>query len=245
MHNTNGGGSLRYMLPANEHRDCYASSVQREVLVDLLRHKLLTDDFSFTGGPALSVFYLHHRTSNDLDLFTLRNTDLEEMDFTMKTLWAREYVKIKSSPTFLSLLIRQVKVDFVVDRLSIDEKRECITLEPDHCIRLDTPRNILSNKLCALASRVEPKDYVDYYTLSNALQTPSLESVLADARNKDAIFDDPPTAAYQIEQGLTFLQHHVEVMPELRVPIDREDFTAFYTQLIHRVYDLGANKASR
>jgi predicted nucleotidyltransferase component of viral defense system len=52
-----------------EDKDCYASQVQREVLVQIITHPTIEDKFFLTGGTALSVFYLHHRLSNDLFSF--------------------------------------------------------------------------------------------------------------------------------------------------------------------------------
>lgn len=230
------------MLPPNEHKDCYASTTQREILVGLLRNGVITDDFFLTGGTALSVFYLHHRRSNDLDLFTLHECDLAELDFTIKTTWPGDYVRIKSSSSFLSLLIKDVKIDFVIDRLSLPEVRQRVALDSPLQLCLDTPNNIASNKLSALASRVEPKDFVDFYALCNALKLTSFEPLLADARKKDAIFDDPPTAAYQIEQGFQFLHDNTAVMPELLVRIDEKRFGEFYEDLIGWLYGRAAGK---
>jgi hypothetical protein len=103
-------------------------------------------------------------------------------------------------------------------------------------------RNIVSNKLCAVVGRVEPKDYFDYFALCRALELTSFEEVLNDAREKDAIFDDPPTAAYQIEQGLKFVRRHSDTKPALLVPINQEDFGLFYERLIRWLYELAAKR---
>lgn len=240
MPGQSGADLSRFMLPIVEDKRCYASPVQREVLLDLIRHNLVTENFFLTGGTALSVFYLHHRQSNDLDLFTRHNTDLGELDFAMKGLWRREYVRVRSSDAFLSLIIRGVRVDFVVDPLSLDEPRDSVVLELSHHLRLDTLRNVLSNKLCALASRLEPKDYIDYYALCGALGVSSFKPIFDEARKKDAIFDDPPTVAYQIEQGFSFLQSNPVAMPELLLQLDQKKFKEFYDGLVRWMYDLAA-----
>ncbi len=230
------------MLRAHEDKRCYASGMQREILVGLIGNGGLLEPFFLTGGTALSVFYLHHRQSNDLDFFTTADADLAELDFILKTTYQHEYVRIKDSASFLSVLLRDVKVDFVIDRLSLREERERYALDSLHSLRIDTPRNIVSNKLCAVVSRVEPKDYVDLYALCGALRIASFDSVLDDAKTKDAIFEDPPTAAYQIEQGLHFLRRHPETYPSMLVPLDQEDFFRFYERLIRWMYDLATTK---
>jgi predicted nucleotidyltransferase component of viral defense system len=230
------------MPPISEHRDCYVSATQREVLIDLLRNGVVSDNYFLTGGTALSVFYLHHRRSNDLDFFTRQQSDLSGIDFTIRTLWGSDYVRTKSSETFLSLLIKGIRVEFVVDRLSLDEERERVALDSLHSLRVDTPNNIASNKLCTLASRTEPKDFVDYYALCKTLKIENHDRIFADAKGKDRIFEDPPTAAYQIEQGLEFLRRHPDTIPELLVPLDKKDLADFYSSLVRWMFSLTTEK---
>jgi hypothetical protein len=106
-----------------ENRDCYQNPEQREILLQLLETESISGQFFLTGGTALSVFYLHHRLSNDLDLFSRIPTSLKGIDSFVRTKWAGEAVKIKESRMFISYVIRGTKVDFVVDPLSLDEHR--------------------------------------------------------------------------------------------------------------------------
>ena len=224
------------MIEPKEDRTCYASPEQREVLLKLAKDKLLDSGFFLTGGTALAVFYLHHRSSNDLDFFTRQQVDMGEVDFSIKTLWPQNYRKIKDSPTFLSLLIRDVKVDFVIDPLSSHETRPLYEFEPNNSLQVDSIPNIFSNKLTAMASRTEPKDFVDFYYLCSSLEVSSFDAVYQDALKKDAIFDDPPTAAYQVEQGLHFLLDNLNMLPDLKVKFDQSAFTEFYHELISWIY---------
>ena len=108
---------MKFTVTLKENKNCYASPAQREILIKLINHNILEEQFFLTGGTALSVFYLHHRRSNDLDFFTLKQTDLSEIDFGIKTIGKNSYTKIKESPNFLSVLIQNVKIDFVIDLL--------------------------------------------------------------------------------------------------------------------------------
>ncbi|MFQ5649422.1 MAG: nucleotidyl transferase AbiEii/AbiGii toxin family protein [bacterium] len=223
-------------MQPKEDKTCYDSSQQREVLLELVRAKIIDRRFFLTGGTALAVFYLHHRTSNDLDFFTTQQVDLGEVDFTIKTIWPQDYRKIKDSQTFLSVLIHDVKVDFVIDPLSMHETRPRYQFELNLSLQIDSTSNIFSNKLTAMASRTEPKDFVDFYFLFKSLEVSSFEAVYQDASKKDAIFEDPPTAAYQIEQGLHFLLDNLNMLPSLRVEFERVTFTEFYHDLISWIY---------
>lgn len=75
------------MEPLQENKASYASADQREVLLGLAEHSTIQGVFFLTGGTALSVFYLSHRVSDDIDLFSIEPIDLPELDFWIKTRW--------------------------------------------------------------------------------------------------------------------------------------------------------------
>ena len=54
--------------------------------------------------------------------------------------------------------------------------------------------------------------------------------------SNDAIFEDPPTVAYQIEEAFHFLQENSSLFPPLLVKFDEKDFYHFYQQLIEWLY---------
>ena len=223
------------MISPKENKGCYASEDQREVFLQLITEPTIEEHFFLTGGTALSVFYLHHRVSNDLGLFSLQRVNVSELGFWIKGLWPRESTIIKESPHFLSCLIRETKVDLVIDPLSADEKRPSVIFENGHRFRVDTIQSIVSNKLCACVSRTEPKDYVDLYAIFKKLPEIKLETVYGMAK-KNAIFDDPPTVAFQLEEGLALIKEKPEIIPPSLVALDYDDFIAFYEDLALWIY---------
>ncbi len=227
---------MKFTVTLKENKNCYASQAQREIIMELANHDILQDHFFLTGGTALSVFYLHHRQSNDLDFFTLKETDLSEIDFSIKTIWKNLYTKIKESPNFLSVLIQNVKIDFVIDPLSFEAERDRYPLNTNKYLLVDTIENIASNKFCTIVSRVEPKDFIDFYFIHKNLKISPLTTIYEDARKKDAIFDDPPTVAYQIEQGIQFLKKNPDIFPQMFIEIDYDDFYDFYRDTASWIY---------
>ncbi len=224
------------MVNPKECKSCYVSEGQREVLLQLIIEPTIKEHFFLTGGTALSVFYLHHRVSNDLDLFSLHQVNLSDLAFWIKGLWPGESVVIRQSPHFLSCLICETKVDIAIDPLSTDEQRPFVTLENGHHVRIDTIPSIVSNKLCTCVSRSEPKDYVDLYAIFNKMPEIKFDKIYAMAKEKDAIFDDPPTVAFQLEEGIAFIKEMPEMIPPLRIAFDHDDFLAFYQNLIKWIY---------
>lgn len=221
-----------------ENKNYYTSQTQREILLHLITNPTIEEFFFLTGDTALSVFYLHHRVSEDLDFFTLHSLDLAEIDFWIRRMWPQNSVKIKQSPNFLSYLINEIKIDFVIDLLSNKGDREKILLENEHYLLVDTVNNIFSNKFYTIASRTEPKDFVDFYFIHHLFPERDIDYVYHSARKKDAIFDDPPTVAFQIEEGLTFLMKNQAIFPQILRDFNKDDFFKFYKGIINWLYQL-------
>lgn len=144
--------------------------------------------FFLTGGAALVGFYLHHRNTEDIDLFTLE--DEIERGFALVNEVARdmgaEVEPIQTSPDFRRLLLRRGDSAVVVDLVheyafQVDREKHNVG-----AIRIDTPDEILANKLCALLSRSEVRDLVDVRTLE--LAGNSIESAIDAAAKKDTGF---------------------------------------------------------
>ena len=212
--------------------------MQREVLANLIAHPDIEKNFFLTGGTALSVFYLHHRLSDDLDLFSKDFPNLAEIAFWIKTRWPKESIKIKEAAQFLSLLINDVKVDFVIDPLSTDEERIRHPFDTGHYLLVDTINNIVSNKFCAVVSRTEPKDYIDLFMILKSFSATEIKRIYQASRLKDAIFDDPPTAAYQLETGIAFIKENPALMPKMLLQIDMKELYKFYEKLAEWLYAL-------
>lgn len=224
------------MEKPKENKDYYTSTVQREVFLRLLTHPTIEESFFLTGGTALAVFYLYHRVSDDLDLFSLNPVDFAEIDFWIRSTWQSACSKIKESPNFLSFLIRDTKVDLVIDPLSNKENRKRLRFENEHSILIDNIINIVSNKFSCIVSRTEPKDYIDIFFLFKIFPDLKLENVYENARLKDAIFDDPPTAAFQLEEGISFLKENPPLLPGIKREFDLDEFVKFFEEILEWLY---------
>jgi predicted nucleotidyltransferase component of viral defense system len=126
--------------------------------------------FYLSGGTALSRFYLLHRYSDDLDFFTHDTVIFSE-------LFRIVYNKIKShckmvsidvdSRDFKRILITEdtvkLKVDFISDKIQRIGLPVLI-----HNNYIDSIRNILSNKICAILDRDAERDIVDLIYISKS-----------------------------------------------------------------------------
>ncbi len=225
------------MVSPKEDIDCYEIDEQREVLDDLLDNANLRESFFLTGGTALSVFYLHHRFSRDLDLFTTVKRDLRDLGGWIKRKWGNGCITIEEDQRFMSFLLRGVKVDLAVDSFSeTDKERPRVDLLNNR-LTIDTLDNIVSNKLCAMASRTELKDYVDFFFILKTFGSMyDFSHIYERARLKDAIFDDPPTVAYQIESGISVIKQNPGLLPATRVPLDIKELVGFCEDIVDRIF---------
>ena len=155
--------------------------------------------FYLTGGAALVGFYLGHRETNDLDLFTLE--DAIESGFAVIKDVAQHLSAsveaIQTSPDFRRLLVRRGEEAVIVDLV----REHVFQIERDKTvvngIRVDSPEEILANKLCALLSRSEIRDLVDVRELEKSGYR--IESALDAARLKDTGFT-PAHLAWVLSQ---------------------------------------------
>jgi len=158
------------------------NNLQKDFLREFFKRE---NRFFLSGGAALVGFYFGHRETHDLDLFTLENEI--ENGFRLAGEVAKELnasvESIQTSPDFRRLLIRRDTEAIVVDLV----REYVFQISPEkpviNGIRVDSPEEILANKLCALLSRSEVRDLVDARELEKAGF--NLENALSAAQKKD------------------------------------------------------------
>lgn len=143
--------------------------------------------FFLTGGTALSAFYLQHRYSEDLDLFTLDGAAFDRVSLYVADTAAKlhaEAVSLQTAPLFHRYRITR-EADFVIVDL-VKEVVPQVSQEKNRFdgIVVDTLADITANKVCTVISRIEIKDYIDLYFLERAGYP--LENYIALAQQKDA-----------------------------------------------------------
>ncbi len=175
--------------------------LQDQVLAQLRR---IETGFYLSGGTAASRGYLHHRFSDDLDLFV--NDDARF------SLWADRLIAALASRREWStqLVLREERfVRIALEASGVSLKLELINDVPSHVgtvvdhpvlFRLDSPENILANKLTALVDREEPKDLADVWGFCCKLGL-SLEAALTGAQSKAAGLFAPDVARILLQSN--------------------------------------------
>jgi len=154
-------------------------------------------DFYLTGGTASSRGYLHHRFSDDLDLFVNDDprfrlwTDRIVHALADSSNWRIDVIQKDVRFARLSLLATEVvlKIELINDVPShLGEIRTHPVLG-----RMDSPENILANKVTAAIDRQEPKDLADIWGFCRLMGLP-LDRALTDAHSKAAGLFPPDLA---------------------------------------------------
>jgi len=183
-------------------------------------------NFFLTGGTALAAYYLHHRYSEGLDLFTLDHDALDAMERELPVV-AREIGcawRIKVKVTDFRM--------FLVDRpgeptLKLDLVRDAGTQFGEHQrfgnVIVDAPLNIAVNKVTAIFGRTATKDFVDFYFLLK--QGFDFNELVQMAKEKDLGLTEFYFAGSLRES------RRLADLPKMIQPITLEEIRAFYDSL--------------
>jgi hypothetical protein len=159
----------------------------------------LEPQWTLTGGAALAGVHLKHRTTKDLDLFFRKVGQLGTLPDEVRSRLTKEGLEVstlRSGATFTQLRVGDGIAVCIVDLVA----EPVPSLEPplqvpigETVIAVDTPHEILVNKLCALLGRSELRDLEDVRMLLE--RGGDFERALADAPQKDGGFS-PLTLAW-------------------------------------------------
>ncbi len=174
-----------------------------------------------TGGTALARLYLHHRYSDDLDLFTLQgHAGTLGRDFANE-LRLRGFAV---EPVTEAVAFMRMWVGDGEDRVQVDIAPDAQRVEPPAPSALGvhshTLRDIAANKIGAFENRSEVKDAVDLYHLTRRFSWRRL-------------FDDAETKRVPIayDDLRHFLDTPLRGSALLVKPIEEADFDRFVAGL--------------
>jgi predicted nucleotidyltransferase component of viral defense system len=183
----------------------------------------LSEQFYLSGGTALAAFHLHHRHSEDIDLFARERFDLTTAMRLVSAIADQEPIPRRVHDR-LGFVIRiegePLRVEFV--HYAFD----CI--EPPvpryGALKVDGLRDILANKLSAVIERTEPKDFADLCLL---LRRPELGLTrgMADCKRKFGW-----SGLEYLLQAAFLRVDALRAWPELDPPLELEQARVFFRE---------------
>lgn len=203
---------------------------QELLLNEFCQDNFLTSHFYFTGGTALSLHYLQHRESVDLDFFSAQPFEPQEVTervthWGTKHNFAVSYVPIDDRTHVFNLTSKNnksVKVDFAYYPYKQIEKGEVI-----NGIQVDSLMDIAVNKLLTVEQRAEVKDFVDLYFL---LEKFTIGDLLEGVKVKFHLEIDPFVLASDFLKVENF-----DFLPNMAKPLTLEELKTYFTKRAEEV----------
>jgi len=187
--------------------------------------------FYLTGGGALAEYYLGHRVSQDIDLFTQDREAWHSIESDLRAaaveIGASLEFRAAKEPNELHRAILRLpnepdlKIDIVRDTPPHFGEP---TMREDGVI-VDTLENIAVGKLSALYGRAYPRDFVDLYFLLNS--GVDFKRLVALAKEKDSGVIEFYLAG-MIRQVIKL---QAKDLPKLLKPLDVEKMRDFFLKL--------------
>jgi hypothetical protein len=189
--------------------------------------------FYLTGGTALGRHYLHHRYSDDLDLFVNAAGDFREQVKKAMEALRRGGIAVEpgtATETFVRILAREEEMPLKIDFINDVKFHYGDFQEAPFYPRIDHWRNILSNKLCTL-SRREPKDIADILSIAQRFSF-AWPNIFSEARQKD-LWVEPLEISRMIQEFPVELLEVVKWVQPCDLGAFTSDLKAMHWDIFH------------
>ena len=216
------------------------SQLQKRFLDLVIAEPTLIRDYYWTGGTVLSEFYLHHRDSEDIDLFT-----------------ETAEVQIASVNTFMSRCAKQLEVknvkytQFLGLHTFIFEFSDNLPLKIDfnyypftlleagkmyRGLKYDSVLDIAVNKMQTIATKPRSRDFIDLYLIQKTYGY-NLVDLMKQARLKFDWYTDPIQLAAKF-----LLAKEVSDLPKMRVNLPENEWRDFFLDQDKAMQELSFDK---
>jgi len=203
---------------------------QKNILAGLGKSAYICRNFYFTGGTALAQFYLGHRYSDDLDLFSPQKFD-NQIVLTLMTDLGRKYRFTFDSHFVETVYIfnlafenkKRLKIDFTYYPYSLINKGKSY-----EGITIDSLLDIAVNKLLTVNQRSNVKDFVDLYFLLQKQFT--VWDLIDGVRKKFAMKIEPLLLAQDFLKVEDF-----DYLPKMVKPLNLIDLQEFFREKAKKI----------
>jgi predicted nucleotidyltransferase component of viral defense system len=202
------------------------SPLQKKFISLLAENKPLKEKFCLTGGTALAGYYLHHRYSEDMDLFSLNQINLLELNVFIKEI--KPILKIKKidfqqsfnrNIYFLHTKNDILKAEFTYFPFEPVEK----PIKRDG-IFVDSIMDLAVNKAFTIYQQPRARDFIDLYCILSKYKAISFQKLLKMARIKFDSEIDPIQLGTQLIKA-----KDIQDLPCMLKKIDHKIWRRFFT----------------
>lgn len=208
----------------------FLTEEQKIIFREVADNAYTQQNFYFTGGTALSGFYLQHRYSDDLDFFSENELENQVL-FTLMHEWGKKHnftlqAELVEVMYIFNLIFPKnisLKIDFSYYPYKQLEQRNKIK-----GLAIDSRLDIAVNKIVTISQRTDVKDFVDLYFL---LREFTCWNLIEGAKIKFNMEIDPFLLASDFLKVEDFTY-----LPRMIKPLTIEELKKFYRQ---QALDLG------
>ena len=175
-------------------RNKILNNFQIEVLKEISKSQL-SSFFIWSGGTALSFYYLKHRLSYDLDFLSQELipedyilAEIKKISKNLKIKKIEEQKRFNRYEFWFKKNKDAIKIEFVFYPFPFIEKQKKIK---DLNIKIDSIKDILTNKAHAIFERSEPKDVFDFYCILVYFQNIKQAQIFKWIKKKFGVIIDP------------------------------------------------------
>jgi len=206
-------------------KDSILTSIQKRFLEAVVKEPYLLKNYYFTGGTVLSEFYLKHRLSKDIDLFSEKEVHLPSIvKFVKKVAPKLGALEIKEEQylglhTFFFKITNQedFKVDFNYYPFLRIEKGKIW-----RGLAIDSLLDIAVNKIHTLYMKPRAREYVDIFFITQKTNY-SLNDLVKFAKIKFDWHIEPLQLARRFLEVIT-----VKDYPKMLVSFNKKEMEGFF-----------------
>ncbi len=184
---------------------------------------------TFGGATALAAVYLHHRLSEDIDLFS--PTQATEADIRVVTAAGRKLrltVEVTTEAVRTMVVLRRAKIVIGHVDLATFPYDPIDRPVPWRGLRVDSLIDMVVNKVQAVLTRARPRDYVDLWFLLREGPERNLDRLLTLARSKFDMGASRVTLAERLARAARLTDRE---LPRMVRPAPLDELKSFFDGL--------------
>lgn len=195
----------------------------------------ITRWFYLTGGTALSEFYLHHRLSDDIDLFSYSQVNDKYLDGFFKNIkLPMKISEIKKDHIMGLYVYKLIFADNSSLKIDFNEF-EFLQIETGNTkfgnLIIDSYFDIAVNKLYTVIGRFQTRDFIDLYFILQKKEF-TLQDLIIRTQDKYSATIDTLYLANQFLRSIDL----PPAIPKMLIPFDFEEMKKFF---IKKAKELG------
>ncbi|MBM4401999.1 MAG: nucleotidyl transferase AbiEii/AbiGii toxin family protein [Candidatus Cloacimonetes bacterium] len=195
---------------------------QKIIFDEFSQNQDLREKFYFTGGTALSVFYLGHRISEDMDFFAEKNFSNDPILFFVENLAQKYGLRQDFTQIEQTRMFNLAKNGYKVAKIDFNYYpfRRLKESKIVNGVEVDNIKDIAINKLISINQRADVKDFVDLYFLRDTL---TIWELMEGVKRKFGFEMDPVLIASNFLKVEEF-----DFLPRMLIPLSVSDLQDYF-----------------